>query len=290
MARNLTDKLISGFNSIKYFLTEPVLLKLARSKYEKEYSDQNEQPLISICTPTYNRAKLLLERAVPSVLNQTYKNFEWIIIGDHCTDETEATIGKLADKDKRIKFYNIPKRGYRYPATAENHWFAGPVVANNQALKMVKGKWIARVDDDDFWTEDHLESLLKFAQQGEHEFVSSKYEREKYSKREIVDGERAGGPYYNPKVKEGSGPKIGGVQTWFYRSYLKFFKYNPDCWRKSHNKVNDIDIGYRMYKTGVRMDFLDKSTASIVPRPGEETIGLEAYKASESEKLEHFKF
>lgn len=290
MVLNLSDKIISSLNSARYSTAEPIQLAIQRFLHEKEYLDKNERPLISVCTPTYNRAKLLLERAAPSVLSQTYKNFEWVVIGDHCTDETESMIGELAKKDSRVRFYNLPKRGYRYPPSAENHWFAGPVVANNKALESINGKWISRIDDDDLWTKDHLESLLNLAQEKDLEFVSSKYDGEKYGKREEVDGEYAGGPYYNPRRKKNSGPKIGGVQTWLYRSYLKFFKYNPDCWRKSHNKVNDIDIGYRIFKSGVRMGFLEKSTASIIPRPGEETIGLEAYRTTESDKLKHFEF
>ena len=47
-----------------------------------------EQPLVSVCVATYNRARLLIERSVPSVLQQTYKNFELIIVGDGCDDET----------------------------------------------------------------------------------------------------------------------------------------------------------------------------------------------------------
>jgi hypothetical protein len=45
-----------------------------------------------------------------------------------------------------------------------------------------------------------------------------------------------------------------------------------------------------MYRAGARIGFLDKVVAFIVPRPGENTVGLAAYKLSESDKMEHFKF
>jgi glycosyltransferase involved in cell wall biosynthesis len=288
LPQEIVNKIISGFNSLRFALTDPPRLQLARLKYEHLYTDKNEEPLISICLPTYNRARLLVELAVPSVLGQTYRNFELIIIGDHCTDETEMEVSKI--KDPRIRFHNIPQRGYRYPPTAENHWFAGPVVALNQALKMVRGKWIARIDDDDIWTEDHLAALLDFAQKGDFEFVSARYERERYGKREVVAGEYAGGPYFNPKATTISGPRLGGTQTWAYRSYMHFFRYNINCWRKSWNRVNDIDLEYRIYKAGARIGFLDKVVGYILPRPGEETVGLEAYKMTEDEKLKHFEF
>jgi glycosyltransferase involved in cell wall biosynthesis len=244
-------------------------------RYEKDYNNPDETPLISVYTPTYNRAELLIERAVDSVLKQAYNNFEFIIIGDHCTDKTEEMLSKI--NDPRIRFYNIPKRGYRYPPTAENHWLAGPVVAANTALSMVRGRWIARIDDDDIWTPDHMEVLLKFAQQGNYEFVSSSYITERYGERILVD------------VKD-ENPRIGGTQTWLYRSYLKFMRYNINCWRKSWNRVNDTDLQDRMYKAGVRMGFLDQVTCYVLPRPGESTVGLEAYRASEERMNRHFEF
>lgn len=289
MKRNVIDKLISGFNSFRFAATESAKLKIARSKNEHLYADRKENPLISVYIPTYNRGKILVERAVPSVLSQTYKNFELIIVGDHSTDNTEELVSKI--NDPRVRFYNIPKRGYRYPPTAENHWLAGPVVAANTALVMVKGKWIARIDDDDLWTKDHLESLLRFAQENEFEFVSALFEEERYGKRKVVDGEKANGPYYNPKAKEDDdSPKIGGTQTWLYRSYLRFLKYNINCWRKNWNRVNDIDLGQRIYKAGARIGFLDKVVAYVLPRPGEQTIGFEAYRTDEKKKSEHYKF
>lgn len=288
--RTLIDRLICGYNDVRNGIIEPAELKLARLKNERFYKNSEKNPLISVYTPTYNRGSLFIERALSSVLAQTYKNFEYIIVGDCCTDNTEELVKKF--EDSRIRFYNLPARGYRYPPTVENHWFAGPVVPANKALEMVKGKWIARLDDDDIWTPDHLEELLRFAQSGNFEFVSSRSYEERYGKMEIVGGHEAQGPYYNKKVKsvKGNNPKIGPTHNWLYRSYLKFFKYNINCWRKSWNRVNDTDISVRMFRTGVRMGFLDKPLAFYLPRPGLETVGFDAYRISKNDQLKHFKF
>lgn len=288
--RTFQDKLISGLNAIRYAMTEPVILRLMRRQYGKDYNNPDENPLISVYTPTYNRGELLIERAVDSVLKQTYKNFEFIIVGDHCTDNTEELVTKIGDP--RIRFYNIPKRGYRYPPTVENHWLAGPVVAANTALSMVQGKWISRIDDDDIWTTDHIENLLKFAQSGDYEFVSAQHVEERHGKRQVCEIFGAKDPYYTKSNKPvmGYNPKIGGTQTWLYRSYLRFFKYNIHCWRKSWNRVNDVDLSIRMFKAGVRMGFLEEVVAYVLPRPGETTVGLEAYELTSEKKLEHFKF
>ena len=273
--RRFSDRIISSIRAAGYQLYEPWRLTKERLKHAASYTADNKEPLISVYVPTYNRAQLLMERAVSSVLAQSYKNFEFIIIGDHCTDETQTLVEKI--NDQRIRFFNIPKRGYRYPPTPENHWFAGPVIAANTALGMIRGDWIARIDDDDIWTPDHLEALLEFAIRKNAEFVSSSYARVRYGTEEIVD------------VRDES-PRIGGTQTWLYRSYLKFFKYNIHCWRKAWNRVNDTDIQDRMYKAGVNMEFLEKVTCHIIPRPGEETIGLEAYRQTSEEKRKHFEF
>ncbi|MFH1310703.1 MAG: glycosyltransferase family 2 protein [Candidatus Omnitrophota bacterium] len=273
--RSFQDKLISGYNSLRYMVTEPIKLRLVRAKQDRFYSDKTENPLVSVYIPTYNRGDILIKRAVPSVLAQTYKNFELIIVGDHCTDNTEELVLKI--DDPRVRFYNLTERKYRYPETAENHWFAGPVVAANKALELVRGKWIARIDDDDTWTEDHIEVLLSHAQENAFEFVSASYLEERHGKKTVID------------VKNKT-PRIGGSLTWFYRSYLKFFKYNIDCWRKSWNRVNDTDLRNRFFLAGVRIGFLDRVVGYVLPRPGENTIGLDAYQAKEKEKKEHFKF
>ena len=139
------------------------------------------------------------------------KNFRLIVIGDCCTDDTEEIINNF--KDKRILFINLENRNKRYPESIENHWFAGPVAAINRALEIVTADWISRIDDDDIWTDDHLEILLKHAISSRSEFVSSSYIT-KIKNKEIL------------KNFENEKPPIGGVQTWLYIGYLRFFKAN----------------------------------------------------------------
>src|SRR5690606_29369756 len=140
----------------------------------------------------------------------------------------------------------------------------GPVVAANVALTKIRGQWIARNDDDDVWLPDHLEKLLRFARAHDYEFVSSSYVT-------IIDGEE--------RVIDASkdDPPIGGTQTWLYRSYLKFMRYNINCWRKAWNRVNDTDLQERFVDAGVRCGYLEDVTTIITPRPGETQVGSKAY-------------
>ena len=288
--RSLENRIIAGYKAIWYQFSEPARLAIARARYSAAYASPGERPLVSVCVPTYNRSALLVERAVASVLSQTYQNLELVIVGDHCTDDTEEALAKISDP--RLRFENLPARVRKYPQTVENHWFVGGAAPANRAMQLARGKWIARIDDDDIWTSDHIEKLLAFAQSGEFEFVSSQYVAERDGKQEVIDGSRALDTYYTgkPSLPDDTSPKIGGVQTWLYRSYLRFMNYNMDCWRKSWNKVWDVDLAVRIHGAGTRMGFLDEVTAYILPRPGEQTIGLEAYRQNAEQKLEHYRF
>ena len=68
--RTIQDKLISGINSLRYTLTEPVMLKIARLYYAHLYNDLQENPLISVYIPTYNRASTI-EGALQSLCGRT---------------------------------------------------------------------------------------------------------------------------------------------------------------------------------------------------------------------------
>jgi len=255
------DKLISAFNSIQYRLLEPILLTYARFRNSKFYADTNEKPLITITIPTYDRGKLLVERTLPSIFAQTYQNFEVIIVGDCCVDDTPDILNGV--EDPRVSFINLPKRT-KYPADPTLRWFVSGVDPLNYSLDIAKGKWIACFDDDDIMAPHFLESLLEFALAGDYEFVAGLYEEERDGVRSVRG------------QQEDSQPEFGGHSTWLYRSYLKFFKYNINSWRKSYNCPQDIDLQLRMMHAGVRMKGLDKVVSYIRPRPGLNTIGLAA--------------
>lgn len=226
-----------------------------------EYQTKSEDPLISIILPTYNREQLLFERAIQSVSGQTWKNLELIVCVHGSTDRSYDRVRDLATQDHRVVPIWVDREAY-YPPTAENHWFTGPVDPLNAGLSQVRGEWIARIDDDDVWLMDHLLDLWKYAVWGNYEFVSSAHR--------TLDG--VSHPY---RMKDCT--RIGGCQTWLYRSYLKFFRYDRNCYKKPWNKVNDTDLQHRMWRAGVRFGYLNRVTTIITPRPGVKKIGLAAY-------------
>ena len=100
--------------------------------------------LVSVIIPTYNRAKLI-KRSVESVLNQTYKNLELIIIDDGSTDNTKEVIDSI--KDERIIYFYQTNQGVS--------------AARNKGIDLAKGKYIAFQDSDDAWHLDKLEIQIQ---------------------------------------------------------------------------------------------------------------------------------
>jgi len=259
--RTIPDKIISGFDSVRYSVTEPVLLCVARARYGHLYSDPAESPLVTIAIPTYNRGKLLVERTLPSIFAQTYKNIEVLIVGDCCPDDTPEVLANVVDP--RLRFINLPKRT-EYPDDPASRWFISGLNPLNKGMDLARGKWIAYFDDDDIMTPDHIEALLRFAQKGNYEFVAGLYEEERDGQKRVVG-------YKSPEY-----PEFGGHGTSLYRSYLRCFKYNRHSWRKAYNRPQDIDRQLRLRRAGVRMELLEKVVGYVVPRPGLTTVGLAA--------------
>lgn len=208
---------------------------------------------------------MLCERALASVFYQTYRNLEVVIVGDYCTDRTKTFINNLVSPFP-LKFINLPPRSdeeISLMKDPEIRWFMGPVRATNAATELCKGDWIAHLDDDDIWTPDHIERSLDYALKNNYDFVSSQIIRKK-------DG------IYE---KIGAEDSFGGCQTWLYRtSIARQFPYDPECYKKEKNRVSDLDVAQRIKISGIRIGFMEEVGSYVLPRPGEITIGLDAYK------------
>ncbi|MDD3417006.1 MAG: glycosyltransferase family A protein [Lachnospiraceae bacterium] len=103
---------------------------------------EQEKHLVSVVLPTFNRQNVL-ERAIDSVLNQTYSNLELIIIDDGSTDGTEELIHRYQEIDQRVVYY-------------KNAVNSGPHVSRNLGILKSRGDYIAFQDSDDEWVLDKL--------------------------------------------------------------------------------------------------------------------------------------
>lgn len=104
--------------------------------------------MITILTPTYNR-KNTLTKAYKSLLNQTNKNFEWIIVDDGSSDNTKEIVNKFI-KEKNLKII------YKYKENGGKH------TAVNEGVKIAKGKYILILDSDDTLLENAVELIYKY--------------------------------------------------------------------------------------------------------------------------------
>ncbi len=104
--------------------------------------------LVSIITPTFNSEKYIVE-TIQSVINQTYTNWELIIIDDASTDTTLQIIEELKAKENRIKIFKFPSN-------------VGAGIARNKGIEIAKGDFIAFLDADDLWKSNKLEKQLMF--------------------------------------------------------------------------------------------------------------------------------
>ncbi|WP_346857501.1 glycosyltransferase [uncultured Draconibacterium sp.] len=111
-------------------------------------------PIISVIMSVYNAEKYLSE-SINSILNQTFKNFEFIIIDDKSSDKSVEIINSMASKDSRIKFI-------------QNKVNQGLTINLNTAINIAKGKYIARMDADDISEVHRFEQQLDFLRENPH--------------------------------------------------------------------------------------------------------------------------
>ena len=117
--------------------------------------------LVSIITPTFNCGRFIRD-TILSVLNQTYRNWEMIIVDDCSDDDTSEQILQYLS-DARIKYLC-------------NETNKGAALTRNRALREAKGRWVAFLDSDDLWLPEKLERQLRFMVSNGYAFSYHEYE------------------------------------------------------------------------------------------------------------------
>lgn len=118
--------------------------------------------LVSIIVPVYNAEKFIRE-TIQTVLNQTYKNWELLLVNDCSTDNSKKIIEEYEKKDKRIHLIELEQN-------------SGAAIARNTGIENSKGRYIAFLDADDLWDKRKLEKQLKFIKENNYEFTYTGYE------------------------------------------------------------------------------------------------------------------
>lgn len=184
-----------------------------------------KEPLVSICVATYNRAKLLTERCLNSLIHQDYHNIEIIVVGDCCTDDTEQRVKAM--NDPRIRFVNLPERG-KYPENPDWRWMVAGTVPVNYALDMANGDFITHLDDDDEHSQDRISKLVSFIQETRADIVWHPFQRET-----SFDKWRLKNCYYFRKTEVTTSSVF--YHCWFKRIHwdINAYKYRePGDWNR----------------------------------------------------------
>ena len=118
--------------------------------------------LVSIITPCYNSENFISE-TINSVLDQTYKNWEMIIVDDVSTDKSVDIISTFCKQDSRIQLHQL----------LDN---SGAAIARNKAIELAQGSFIAFLDSDDLWLPKKLEYQLEFMLKNKYSLSYTSYE------------------------------------------------------------------------------------------------------------------
>ncbi len=246
----------------------PTLLAAARSADDYELAFTDPEPLISIPIPTYHSPDTLCERALASVLDQTYSNWEAIVVGDHCTDDTAERVHAIGDP--RIAFHNLPVRE-RDPDDPWESWAVRGSVPRSTGIELACGRWIAPLSHDDAWDPTHLETLLAEARAHRAEVA--------YSRIRVIRAEDPDLPVI--RTVGAYPPKLGewGWQSAIFHGNLRFLRYDRSCALAS--EPNDWNLARRAWEAGVRFHSVPRETMSgfVYDRQGDirqayEALGL----------------
>lgn len=109
-------------------------------------------PMVSVVLPTYNRASLIA-RSVQSVLNQSFADFEVLLVDDGSADDTAGVVAGFSDP--RVTYIRLPKN-------------AGAAAARNVGIRISKGKFLAFQDSDDEWLPEKLIKHISVFERGSH--------------------------------------------------------------------------------------------------------------------------
>lgn len=229
-----------------YEQTPAMAARLLRRRREPGWRRAYEaDPLVTARIGAYRGGDLLFERALRSVRAQTYPHWECIVVCDGPDAETAERIAALGDA--RVRCVQRPRNG-PYPPDDVARWLVAGTHPFNEAAGLARGAWIAPLDQDDEWTDDHLAVLLDRAHATDAEVVYGRMRVE-------VAGE--GTTWFGEWP-----PALGdfGFQAAIVHSGLTDFLYDVNA--HLANEPGDWNLARRMLEAGVRFDFVERTVGT----------------------------
>lgn len=207
------ERTIQKFINVTVLVKEEDLIDLQKlyEFYIKTKIERSAKPVVSIFTPLYNTGELLNE-TYKGLYDQTYKNWEWVVIDDSTDVNTWKIASEIADKDTRVKLFKQSKRsgniGY----------------LKNKAAFLCEGDILVELDHDDILTDDALEIIIKaFEKHSDCDYLYS----------DSVELMEDGSSYMYPP---GFGMWSGVYDDFVYQERLyKSTNVPINCWTIRHN-------------------------------------------------------
>lgn len=196
---------------------------------------------LSVIVPVYNGEKYIKD-CLESIINQTYRDLQIIVVNDGSIDNTEAIVGEIANKDSRVQLIN-----------KEN---GGVSSARNLGLEYAKNEFLTFVDSDDTLDIDMYETLMKYTGNNEYDIVHCGYKRINHETVKLVNGT-------NNIIKQTKnealecivGGKIFVPALWnkvYKRKLFDDIKFDENI------KINeDVLVNYKVFKKSEKSIFID---------------------------------
>jgi hypothetical protein len=162
------ELLTVDLDNSEFLAEQSLLFQTARQTADYQAVYRLVEPQVTVCITTADRADVLRERALASMLRQTYRRIEVIIVGDCCEDNTEQLVASL--NDKRFTFVNLPERG-PYPAPGNHRWLVAGTYPGNEALRRACGDFVTHIDEDDTFSDDRIAVLVAAIQAAQADVV-----------------------------------------------------------------------------------------------------------------------
>ncbi|MBQ7863265.1 MAG: glycosyltransferase family 2 protein [Lachnospiraceae bacterium] len=195
--------------------------------------------LVSVIMPSWNTAKFIGE-SIQCVINQTYQNWELLIVDDCSTDNTDDIVASF--NDDRIKYFKNEKN-------------SGAALTRNRAMREAQGEWIAFLDSDDLWMPEKLEKQICFMK--EHDYVLSYTEYEKIDEEGKKLDVYVTGPEKVNKRKMYNYDYIGQLTMMYSAKHFGLIQI------KDIKKNNDYAIRLQLYKRAGTCAYLLKENLAL---------------------------
>lgn len=199
-----------------------------------------EHPLVTVRIPTYGSAELLVQRALPSVLNGSYRNVEVLVCSDGPQPHARAAVERVGDP--RVRYLELERR-LPYPERARPFWQTAGTHPVNRLLDEARGEFVAPLDHDDAFTRDHVEALLNGLRSGGVDFV--------YGQAVTEEADRTWGIVGSAPLRHA---QIVHASVLYSMSRLGHMRYDPHAWML--DEPGDWNMWRRIAEAGAAIGHL----------------------------------